>query len=138
MSKRKYIRLTTKLASALCNLRDETGTLLIPYLDAKQMTEEQVLSLFNWDHNILHAIEVNDEHWNLTPTFIRPHRDKSKKDTSIVAKVKKLHANYQRSLATLMVDAAKDVLREEKPKFKRKIQSRGFEKKPKKKEVRGK
>lgn len=54
------------------------------------MTAEQIISLYQFDHGILHAIEPIDEPWNLTPRLIAPHREKSRKDTAIVAKVKRL------------------------------------------------
>jgi hypothetical protein len=82
--RRKYISFKTKLASALI----EIGA--IPHEHAKLMTEDQVLSLFQFDHGILHAIDPIDEFWNLTPRFIAPHRIKSHRDTAIVAKVKRI------------------------------------------------
>ena len=82
--KRRHINLTTKLASALLALGD------IPYEDAKQMTAEQIVSLYELDHGILHGIEPNDAFWNLTPRLIKPHREKSKRDTSIVAKTRRI------------------------------------------------
>jgi hypothetical protein len=83
--KRGHISLKTKLASALLTLGD------IPYLDAKQMTADQIISLYSWDHYpVLHAIKVVDEHFNLVPRLIAPHRRKSAIDAGIIAKVKRL------------------------------------------------
>lgn len=96
MSKRRSISLTKKLAACLRELQGlramwdrahgGTGEYDLTYAMAKEMTEKQVLAKFQWDHNILHGIIVNDEHWNLTPTMVAPHREKSKIDTGIVAK----------------------------------------------------
>jgi hypothetical protein len=85
VSERAHIPLKVKLASALLQLRDEHGAPLIPYEHAKAMSAEQIISLFQWDHGILHAIEPIDEPWNLTPRLIPPHREKSARDTTIVA-----------------------------------------------------
>lgn len=81
---RKHISLKTKLAAALLALGD------IPYDDAKQMTADQIVSLYQFDHGILHAIDPIDEPWNLTPRLIAPHRAKSRRDMSAVAKVRRL------------------------------------------------
>lgn len=81
---RAHISDRTKLASVLLVLGQ------IDYEHAKAMGRENFLSLWQFDHGILHAIEVNDEFWNLTPRLISPHREKSRKDTSIVAKVKRI------------------------------------------------
>lgn len=84
MTARAHIADKTKLASALLALG------LIDYEHAKEMGRDNFISLFQFDHGILHAIEINDEFWNLTPRLIAPHREKSRKDTSIVAKVRRL------------------------------------------------
>jgi hypothetical protein len=86
---RKNIPLVTKLAAALLMLNPEDRE------HAKSMTAAQYLSLFQWDHAVLHAIEVNDHFTNLTPILIVPHRGKSRKDTSIVAKTKRLEAEQK-------------------------------------------
>ena len=96
---------------------------------------DKVVSLFQFDHNILHGIEVNDEHWNYTPTLILPHREKSKADTAKVAKAMRIDKNLGAAVRAIRAG--------EKPpkrvsKFRRpsggktnwpqgrKIQSRGF------------
>lgn len=82
MTRRSHINLKTKLAAALCNMLrpDETGKLvpIIPHEHAKMMTEDQVLSVFGWDHYpIRKADNGPDAHWNLTPRPILEHRRKS-------------------------------------------------------------
>ncbi len=84
MSKREHISIKTKLASALLTLGH------VDYSHAKGMTADQIISLYAWDHGILHAIEPIDSFWNLTPRLIAEHREKSKRDTAIVAKSKRL------------------------------------------------
>ncbi len=71
--KRAHISLKTKLASAICAL------LKIPHDHAKLMTEDQVLSLAHWHHNILHAHGGPDTHWNIEPKAILAHRDHTSK-----------------------------------------------------------
>ncbi len=90
MSRRQQPNLTTKLASALLALGH------IPYADAKQMTATQLLSLYHFDHGILHAIEINNDFWNLTPRLIAPHREKSKTDAGIVAKARRIERENKR------------------------------------------
>lgn len=86
MSRRKHISWKTKCAAALLELRR------VPYGDAKQMTEDQFLSLFHFDHNMLHSSEHEDRDrfWNLTPTFIMAHREKTKIDAKIIAKARRI------------------------------------------------
>jgi|SRR6516225_8265834 hypothetical protein len=126
--KRKHISLKTKLASALLALGH------IPYDDAKRMTAEQLISLYQFDHGILHALGGTDDYWNLTPKMIVEHRQKSRKDTKAVAKVKRLiHKNY--SNTEILDQAQFGRVLHERPKREwpsRKIQSRPFPKKPKK------
>ena len=84
MSKRAHIPYPQQLAAAL---RELGG---IPYEHAKLMSAEQIISLFHRDHGILHATDPINEHWNLTWTLIKTHREKSKLDTAIVAKSKRI------------------------------------------------
>lgn len=102
--KRKHISLTTKLAAALLfqPVRDRRGrpvldadgclTYAITYAEARTLTAEQVLSLFQYDHDTLHALDGSDEFWNLTPRLISAHREKSKVDCAKVAKTKRIRA----------------------------------------------
>lgn len=121
MSKRGHISLRTKLAAAVRDL------LQIPYEHAKLMTEDQVLSLVQWDHGILHGVEVNNEHWNLTPRTIMAHREKSKTDTGIVAKVVRIEKKWAPVKAAIESGQKppKRVSKHRWPKG-RKIESRGF------------
>src|SRR5215471_17438026 len=147
MSPRKYLSWKTKCAAALLCVRYDPP---IPYDDAKQMTEDQFLSLFQWDHNILHESkqEDRDEYWNLTPMLIKAHRSKTKKDLKTIAKGKRIRAAWEnaplgagnRALIS-MADSISAGLRTElrrNPDLysdgwkriwgKRKIRSRGFDK----------
>jgi hypothetical protein len=62
------------------------------YDDAKKMTEDQFLSLFEWDHNMLVSSghEDIDMFWNLTPLFRKAHREKTKADAKIIAKSRRI------------------------------------------------
>ena len=79
--KRAHINLKTKLVAALCALvHEEDGRLvpIIPHEHAKAMSEDQILSLFAWDHYpIPHAEDGPDEHWNIVPSLIPGHRIKT-------------------------------------------------------------
>lgn len=96
MAKRKHISWKTKCASALVALGR------MPYSDAKEMTEDQLLSLFHWDHNILHETghEDRDKFWNLTPMFIAAHRAKTKRDAAIIAKGRRIRAKNSAGAGT--------------------------------------
>lgn len=64
---------TDKLAAALL-ARGE-----VPYDDAKQMTAEQFISLYQWHHNVRHAEGGSDDYWNLEPMLIAAHRERTAK-----------------------------------------------------------
>lgn len=121
MTARAHISLRTKLASALLALGH------VPYEDAKQMTADQITSLYHWDHGILHAVESNDAFWNLAPRLIAPHRAKSRADTSSVAKVKRLERSHAAARSRIL---AKEPGKSARPQSNwpkgRKIKSRGF------------
>jgi hypothetical protein len=115
---RKPISLTKKLAAALLTIGD------IPYDDAKQMTAAQIISLYQFDHGVLHGVEVIDEPWNLTPRLIAPHRKKSRTDTGIVAKVKRIEREHVAFRERMLTREAKPPPKYKWPK--RKLRSRGF------------
>lgn len=80
--KRKHISLKTKLAAALCQMRHEVDgkwELILTHAEAAALGEDQVLSLFAWDHDpIPHAEGGLDVHWNLEPKLIAQHRTKTR------------------------------------------------------------
>jgi hypothetical protein len=98
-SKRPHVNLTTKLASALLTIvRDDgTGNLapVIPRDEAKQMTAESIVSRFDFDHVELYALGGSIHPSNLVPRPRAEHREKSRKDTSVVAKVKRLSKDQE-------------------------------------------
>lgn len=85
--KRDYIRYEERLAAALSRL--------LPPEQEKELREKRVpakaiISLFQNDHIVLHALGGSDKWFNLDPKIIAPHREKSRRDTSIVAKVRRI------------------------------------------------
>jgi hypothetical protein len=120
--KRDYIPYRERLAAALACLlppmrRDE--------LRRYKATADDVLSLFHFDHIELHALNGSDAWWNLDPKMVGPHREKSRQDTAIVAKVKRLSAEHEDFRRRVL----SPIKRASKPKSKwpkRKLQSRGF------------
>jgi hypothetical protein len=90
--KRKHISWKTRCAAALLS----TFQCRNMYDDAKQMTEDQFLSLFHWDHNILYETghEDRDQFWNLTPMLIKKHREKTKQDARVIAKSRRIRAKF--------------------------------------------
>lgn len=111
---RKHISLTERLAAALACLlpQDQRDD-----LRARKVTAKTVLALFEMDHIVLFALGGSD-HWsNIDPKLRAPHREKSRRDTSIVAKVKRIK---QRQVGGVRVTTY--LVRPVAPK--RKIQSR--------------
>ncbi len=89
MSKRPrdYIPFPERLAAALSRL--------LPPEQEKELRERRVsakaiIALFHNDHIVLHALDGSDLWWNLDPKIIAPHLEKSRRDTSIVAKVRRI------------------------------------------------
>lgn len=126
-AKRRHIPLKTKLASALAQMlrADENGKLvpIIPYEHRKLMTADQIISLFQFNHNQLHAFGGPDEHWNLDPLTILEHR-RHTKDVARPAsdKVKRLRGETCAEQGKKIPQRANPW----PPKGSRKIQSRGF------------
>lgn len=88
--KRKHISWKKKYACALLALGD------IPYAHAREMTADQMISLYHVDHGILHETENEnvDQWWNLTPRLISAHRIKTKQDAKIIAKSRRIRARF--------------------------------------------
>lgn len=99
---RKEPTLTAKLAACIREL------LKIPYEHAKLMTDDQVLSLVQWNHIHYHAQNKDepwvDEHWNIEPLTIMAHRHRTAKiDVPQIAKTKRIrneHEDFRRKLLT--------------------------------------
>lgn len=129
---RKTLSLKTKLASALLALGD------IPYGDAKEMTADQLISLYHFDHGMLHESEhpQRDMYWNITPRLIKVHRDKTKRDAAIIAKgrrirIKERLAHIERRLVmgeTLGLEEQEFLRAVRTLPGLRKLRSRGFDK----------
>jgi hypothetical protein len=117
-NQRRRVSTITKLAATLLALGH------IPYEHAKQMTAHQIISLYHFDHGILHSFGPIDEPWNLRPRLIQGHREKTKKDQSIVAKTKRIDAKWRTFLNEVMVV-------EKKPKPKSRWPKRPFSKQKK-------
>lgn len=86
--KRDHIKPTEYLAAALACLlpqehRDE--------LRNAKVEAKVVIALFHRDHIVLHAHDGSDLWWNLDPKLALDHIEKSKRDTSIAAKVKRVN-----------------------------------------------
>jgi hypothetical protein len=120
---RKRIPLREQLAATLACLlpqeeRDELRRAKVPASD--------VISRFEIDHIGLHCFEApdRDKWFNLDPKPVAVHREKSRHDTTIAAKVKRLRMRYRP--VEQVITELEPVLRNGRPK--RKIASRGFQK----------
>jgi len=56
----------------------------------RKVPAKEVIRLFNFDHIVLYALGGSDLWWNLDPKLLIIHREKSRTDTGIVAKVRRL------------------------------------------------
>lgn len=124
MSRRDHIPLKVKLAAALCVIGE------IPYLHAKRMTPEQVLSLFQWDHWPFpkgKPYNGPDAHWNLSPRLIKAHREKTATvDQPLFAKTRRVTAENEEFRRKMLAKAGQPTAPAPRSKPKRKIKSRGF------------
>lgn len=122
---RAHISFETLLASELLRRRDADGNPWIPYEHAKLMSAAQVISLFERQHNILHAHDGPDTHWNVEMMPIMQHRHVTATiDIPRAAKAKRL-AKARAALELFLATGEKPPM---PGRAKRKIQSRGFEK----------
>lgn len=91
---RKHVGLKTKLAAALRELAK------IPMDHACQMTADQVIGLFEFNHTLYWVDNKHepwvDEHWNIEPLLIRAHRERTAKiDVPQIAKTKRISRAHQ-------------------------------------------
>lgn len=94
---RAKINNKTKLASTLARM-------FFTYEEAKMLSEDQILSLIVFDHDpVPHAEGGTDDFWNLTPSLIVPHREKTAKiDTPGIAKRKRVSKAHQEFVVRLL------------------------------------
>jgi hypothetical protein len=118
---RKYVAMREKWAAALSMLllqdvRDE--------LRERRATAKEIISLFDQDHVVLHAFDGPDRWWNFTPMLRAPHREKSRRDTAIVAKVRRLSADQEDFRRRMLKPDKKPVTRNGRWPRGRKLRSR--------------
>lgn len=108
MRPRAHISLQTKLAAAVAQI------LALPHEHAMAMTEEQVLSLVQFDHYPRRKADGGeDAHFNLRVRPIPEHREKTAKiDVPQIAKSRRLRADQEQFRARLL---AKQQGEERKP-----------------------
>ena len=89
--KRSYIPYPERLAAALvCFLTQEHRD----ELRRNRVPAKVIISLFTNDHIVLHALGGSDKWWNLDPRIRGEElKKKDNRDTSIVAKVRRIIAN---------------------------------------------
>jgi hypothetical protein len=124
---RKKPNMHEKLASALLHIRRgvEGDDWLIKG-DLRSATAKEICSAVDFDHVRRWAEGGSNDPQNLQPLQRAEHREKSRKDTTEVAKGKrfgKAHAEFQRKMLAKVYG---ETVETDKPKRKAKIQSRGF------------
>lgn len=122
-------------------LRDQLAAALaiiagIPYADRKKLHRDQIISLFNFDHDpVPYTHDGPSVHYNCTPRLRADHLEKTrKKDVPMLAKVKRVRADNAQHLNVMLgktyAKIFEDLFAEftPRPKPKRKIPSRPFPK----------
>jgi hypothetical protein len=122
---RKEPTITAKLAAVVRQL------LGIPFDHARLMTDDQVISLVQFNHILYHAdMKDNpecDAHWNLEALTIMAHRERTRKiDVPQIAKTKRISAEHEAFRQRLLTP------RDERPPKRSKWGSRPFPKRSKK------
>lgn len=97
--KRDYIPMRERLAAALAlalpqELRD--------LYREKKVPAAVILAQFEFDHVALHAQGGSDAWHNLDPLLKPAHREKSRRDTSIVAKGKRIEPAWREFTRTVL------------------------------------
>lgn len=125
---RKSPPLRVKLASALLALRGRDGERLIPHEDAKLMTADQIISLFQFNHYpIRHEAGGPAEPWNLDPELIAAHRKiTAERDVPQAAKIKRVRRAVDQHQAVMAAKVTGDAPPEDRRRGP-KIKSRGFQ-----------
>lgn len=123
--KRPHISFKTKLVATLCQMRHEVNgrwELILNHAEAKALSEDQILSLFQWDHGVVpHAENGEDVHWNIEPMLIEPHRIKTRTiDIPGIAKRKRVSKAHEEFRARMLTP------RDERPARTSRLQSRPF------------
>lgn len=122
----RVFNMREKLAAALALLAG------VPFEHRKLMTADQIISLFQFDHDPHpHAAPFHGPsvHWNCTPRLIADHREKTaKKDVPMISRVRRVSAENEEFRRRILARHGQD---EAPPKSKsrwpkRKMQSRGF------------
>jgi hypothetical protein len=122
---RKHITLREQLAAALAMLlrQDERNE-----LRAAQVPAKKLIGLFEFHHDIFHALGGADRWFNLTPMLRAAHRARSGPDASTIAKVKRLAREHEEFRRKVLARSPGD---KRQPSGRwpqgRKLQSRGFQ-----------
>lgn len=89
MAERAHISLLTKLAACIVQLG------LVDRDAAKAMTAKAIVGMVDFDHIVLHALTRDDHATNLRAMLRAEHREKSRGDTTILAKCKRVSTQYE-------------------------------------------
>lgn len=109
---RKHISLTTKLASALCSIVREVDGKLVPVIPrdkAKHLTAGEIITMFEWNHIVHHAIGGSDHPSNIEPLLAHEHRAiTAARDIPQIAKTKRIakrHRAHETAVGAKISDA---------------------------------
>jgi hypothetical protein len=96
--KRKHIPLAEKLAATLACLLSQQER---DAMRERKTTAAAVIRLFEFDHLVLHAMGGCDAWHNLDPKQVAHHRAKSRRDTGIAAKAKRIDRKWHEFMAAV-------------------------------------
>ncbi len=128
--KRKQPNMSEKLAALHIEIEALKGNPIADWSVVKQMTPEQINSLFEWNHvsywTWVEEAEKQNHPSIITPLYIRQHRERTAKiDMPTIAKARRIAA--RRPEAQAEAEKLRVVLGTPPKPKKRKMQSRGFQ-----------
>lgn len=147
MSKRRpHISLKVRLAATLLLIVDKDGNRVVSHDDAKLMSAEQIISLYEFHHSPIPKAEPfngPDEPWNLEPRLIAEHSRITNKDNGtgrsdrkVIAKVRNTIKKANERAERIEAEQVGDPVRERG--FKRRWPSREIPSRPFQKRVKNK
>lgn len=126
MTRRRSPNMHEKLASALLHIRRGEGDDWLVKGDLRSASAKEICSSIDWDHIRRWAEGGSNNPQNLQPLPRAEHREKSRKDTTEVAKGKRFGKKHEEFRQRILAKAgqATPTGEQQKPKRKAKIHSR--------------
>lgn len=132
MSKpRKALTRLERHAVLVLTIKRGDGSFVVTEDEAKGMTAQAVISLFdsriNYEHSTPYAISQNNHPTNVTIMTPEDHAPKTKRDVTEIARTKRIERDHEQFRQRLLAKTSGETIPETKPKS-RKMQNRPFPK----------